>query len=295
MRLIGYLHRILKRFFHSGGPLIAKGIAYSIIVGSVPLLFLALYSSTYFFAVAPPLQMTLEIRLDEIFPEELADAILTQAARLAAFSWAEIGIVGIAGLLLVSQGIFSSLERGLSIVMYNRRRRSMWANRLIYTILTIFAITLFFAATYAHTYLKIYYGALGIPPGYHFLARKTSSIILIWLALVVIYRICYSNKINYLALVLVSLAVAIMWQLINIAGSSLITASGQREIIYGMLAMVVVFLLWSYIFGLLLLLGGIIIATHSPQEKMPSSQQGRVAGVESREQRYRRMRNKFEV
>ncbi|MFW5775023.1 MAG: YihY/virulence factor BrkB family protein [Chitinivibrionales bacterium] len=290
-----YIHGIIKRFFHSGGPLIAKGIAYSIIVGSVPLLFLALYSTTYLFQFAPPLQLTLEIRLDEIFPEELADAILTQAARLAAVSWAEIGIVGIAGLTFVSQGIFSSLERGLSIVMHYRRRRSMWANRLIYTLLTIFAITMFFTATYAHTYLKILYRALGIPPDYHFLARKTSSILLIWLALVVIYRICYSGKVNYYALTLVSLAVAIMWQVINIAGSSFITASGQREIIYGMLATVVVFLLWSYIFAWLLLLGGIIIATHSPQEKISVITKNHIPAAESREQRYRRMKQKVEV
>ncbi len=258
-----YIREILRRFFHSGGPLIAKGIAYSIIVGSVPLMFLALYSSTYLFQIAPPLQITFEIRLDEIFPEELADAVLTQAARLAAVNWTEIGIVGLVGLMLVSQGIFSSLERGLSIVMRNKRRRSMWVNRLLYTVLTIFAISLFFAATYAHTYLKLLYKALEISPDYHFLARKTSSIILIWLALVVIYRICYRGRINYFALGIVSLVVAIMWQIINIAGSSLITISGQREIIYGMLATVVVFLLWSYIFALLLLLGGIIIASHS--------------------------------
>ncbi len=258
-----YPRDVLAVFFKRRGPLAAKGIAYSLIVGSVPLLFLALYSGAYLLRIAPDLQVSLEIRLDELLPEELANAILKQAARLAGLGLHKLGIIGLLGLILVSQGIFSSFEAGLSLVMHNPVRRTIWLSHLLYIVLTILAIALFFTASYLHAYVHLFYQYMGLPHNYQWLARKASSLLLIWGALVLIYRICYHGKINLLALFTVSIAVALMWQVVNIIGSSLITVSGSRQLIYGVLATVVVFLLWSYTFAFLLLVGGIVIAKHS--------------------------------
>jgi membrane protein len=242
---------------------VAKGIAYSLIVGSVPLVFLALSSGGYLLRVAPDLQLSLEVRLDELLPEQLANAVFEQAARLQAVGLHKLGILGLLGLIVVSQGIFSSFEAGLSIIMRNSVRRTIWFSHALYLLLTILAIALFFTASYIHTYINLLYQNTGLPQNVRWLARKTSSMLLIWGALVLIYRVCYRGRINLLALAAVSLGVALLWQLVNAFGSSLIAVSGKRQLVYGVLATVVVFLLWSYSFAFLLLLGGVIIARHS--------------------------------
>jgi uncharacterized BrkB/YihY/UPF0761 family membrane protein len=64
-------------------------------------------------------------------------------------------------------------------------------------------------------------------------------------------------------LLLVSLLVAIAWQAVNYLGVSVISISGKNEIVYGFLAVVIVFLAWTYLFSVLLFIGGIVIARHS--------------------------------
>ncbi len=267
---VRYVGDVVKTYFLRRGPLLARGIAFSILVGAVPLLVLALYGASTLFALAPVLKQTLVLRLDELLPAELANSIQSQAALIASHSWAEIGLVTLLALVIVAQGIFASVEGGLSIIMRCPQERRLWLDNLLYISLTVFAIVMFFAASYAHMFLNMLSELVGSPAWLGWLARKMTSLLILWSALAMIYRICYHGKVSLWGVLGVSAGIAIVWQFFNAAASSIITAMGQRELFYGFLASVVVFLLWAYTFAVLLLVGGIIIARHSKPFRHPS-------------------------
>jgi len=263
LRPLAYIASLIKAYFLRRGPLLARGIAFSFLVGAVPLLVLVLYGTSTLYDIAPQLRETVVLRLDELMPAQVAQVIQNQAAQIASHSWTEIGLVTLIIIIFIAQGVFASLESGLSIIMRCPQERHIWLDNLLYMTLTILAIMMFFAASYIHVFLNLFYDFAGFPDSLRWIARKTTSVIIIWLALVTIYRACYHGALNLWVLFGVSFLVASLWQLLNWGASSVIAASGQREFIYGFLASMVMFMLWAYMFAVLLLFGGIIIARHS--------------------------------
>lgn len=261
-----FIREITVIYFKRRAALLAKGLAYSILTGSIPLLFLAIYSSKYLLQLIPAYQSGFQIQLDTLIPKPLADVLIQQAVQLVdKRSWSAIGILGIAGVLLVTRGLFSSLENSLEMVMKSPKEKRLWTKQLLYLFLTVFAISLFFIASYVSTALTMLYKLTGISTSYLWLGTKTSSVILLWGAFVVIYRICYHGTMHAGVLFLVSFIVALVWQVVNYLGYSLVSFTGENAIFYGFLAGVVVFLVWSYLFAIFLFVGGIIISRYSQQ------------------------------
>jgi|GEM_PF-5415249 len=258
-----YIAEISRIYFMRRGPFLARGIAFSFLVGSIPLFVLFFYGASSIFAFVPQLRSAMELRLDELLPAEIATAIQEQAMQIASHSWTEVGLLTLAIFVFIAQGIFASIEGGLSIIMRCPQERHLWLDNVMYMLLTVLAIMLFFSASYIHVFLTMYSKSAGWPSSLQWIARKTTSLGILWVALMIIYRICYHGKLNVFVYAGVSLSVASMWQLLNSGASSLISATGQRQFIYGFLAGIVVFLLWAYIFAVLLLIGGIIISRHS--------------------------------
>lgn len=264
IQLYKEFHDILRIYFRKNGTVLAKGIAYSFLIASIPLLFISLYLSSLLFTDANDIQSILASRLSEIIPKQLADLVIEQVSQIA-FSrgWLKIGIAGFIGLFFVPRQLFASLENSLSTVMDSPKRRTLLKRQLLYLILIAFAISLFFFASYIHLIIKTILSFLELPLFIIILGSKTFSTVLICFALTVIYRVCYHYSINKKTLLSVSLLIALLWQIVNFIGASVITISGKNEFVYGLLAGGVVFLFWAYIFAVLLLLGGIIIARES--------------------------------
>lgn len=255
------LQDISRIYFRKNGTVLAKGIAYSFLVTSIPLLFIALYISSLFFNDPVEIQNLLTSRLSEIIPIPLAELIIEQVSKIAlSKSWLKIGIAGFIGLFLVPRTLFASLDNSLRAVMDSPKGRNLLKRQLLYLALVLFAVAIFFFASYIHLIIKTVLNFIDLPTFMIILGSKTLSTILICIALMVIYRVCYHSSLNKKVLISVSLSIALLWQAINFIGASLITVSGKNEFIYGVLAGGVVFLFWAYIFAVLLLLGGVVIA-----------------------------------
>lgn len=252
---------ILRIYFRKNGTVLAKGIAYSFLITSIPLLFIALYICSLFFNDTTEIQNLITSKLSEIIPAQLAELIINQVSQIAiSKSWLKIGIVGFIGLFLVPRQLFASLDNSLRAVMDSPKGRPLLVRQLLYFVLVIFAASLFFFASYFHLIIKTVLSFIDLPLFMIILGSKTLSTIFISAALMVIYRVCYHSSLNKKILIIVSTAIALLWQLINFAGASIITISGKNEFVYGLLAGGVVFLFWAYIFAVLLLIGGVIIA-----------------------------------
>lgn len=265
--LFFYFKDIAKRYTSKRGPLLAKGIAYSFLVGSIPLLFLTLSFASYLYRIIPGLQKGLEARIKEFLPPAVGGEVLFHIESIAK-GWARIGIIGLVILIFVAKGIFDALESGLSSVMNVKKKRKTWITQLFSFSLTLVSIIFFVVASLADVILNIVFKIINIIPSYfHWIVGRAISVALFGFALFGLYRIFYKEKLNMKYALSVSLIVSLLWQLIGYIGKFFIQASGRRELIYGVLAGSVVFLLWMQIFAILVLLGGVIIAKHSEQVK----------------------------
>jgi membrane protein len=255
------IKKIFHTYFSRNGPLLAKGIAYTFLITVIPLLLISLSVIVSVFRLSPDLQATLRFQLQNLIPAQVADFLLDQMIRVAKQrSWMELGIIGSLGLLLVPRTFFSSVETALATVMDAPTRRPLLKRQLLFLSLTLLAIALFFTATYIHIIVGMIWKFMALEPQYELLGRKTFSLLLVWSSLVLLYRVCYHGRLHLAALLIVSLVVAVLWQGLNTLGSSFITASGKNQLVYGILAGGIVFLTWSYLFAMLLLLGGITMA-----------------------------------
>jgi len=259
-----YISEILQIYSIKRGTILAKGIAYSFLITSIPLLFIAFYISTVFFSPTEEFQLLIRSRLAEIIPNQVAEYIVTYFFDMFHDrSWLKIGTIGIISLFIIPRGLFSSLENSLVTVMDSPNRRPILRRQFLYFLLIIVAICLFFFASYIYIVIKTLFAITQVPSRYYFLGSKVVSTFFISIALILIYRICYHETLKIPILMGVSFTVALIWQIINFLGASLITVSGKNELVYGVFASGFVFLVWAYIFAILLLLGGIIIARHN--------------------------------
>jgi YihY family inner membrane protein len=255
---------ILSAYDSKEGPTLAKGIAYSFLITCIPLLFIAFYISTIIFSGAEELQQIYRSRLGEIIPQQVAEYLVNYLyGMILDKNWIKIGAIGMIGLLFIPRGLFACLEGSLVTVMESPRRRPVFKRQLLYFALIFLAICLFFIASSLFMVIKALFAFTKVPSIYYYLGSKIISVFLICITLIVIYRICYHSSLKFPILFGVSFSVALIWQIINYIGASIITVSGKNEIVYGILASGIVFLIWAYIFAVLILLGGIIIARHS--------------------------------
>ena len=262
--IVRYVSDILQTYARKRGPILAKGIAYSFLNTSIPLLFIGFYISTLLFSPTDELKQLFLLQLAEIIPQQVAEYLVTYLFEVILDrNWIKIGAIGMISLLIVPRGLFSCMERSLVTVMESPKDRPLLKRQFLYFLLIIAAICLFFFASYIFIGVKTIFILTKVPPKYYFLGSKAVSILFICTALIVIYRVCYHEKIESPILISVSLGVALIWQVINYIGTSIITISSKKELVYGIFASGAVFLLWAYIFAIFLLLGGIVIGKHT--------------------------------
>ncbi len=261
-----YFKDVFYTFSTKRGSLLAKGIAYSFLTGSIPLLFLTVSFASYLYKIIPTLQHGLEIKITEFLPPQIGKEVLSHL-EIITQGWAGIGIIGIVILIFVAKGIFDALEAGLSAVMDVKKRRKTLINQLFSFLLTFVAMVFFVIASLTDAILDFLFKIINIIPSFfHWSIAKLTSIAIFGFALFGIYKIFYREKLNIKWALSVSFVVSLVWQIVGYIGSFFIKASGRREFIYGILAGSVVFLLWMQIFAILILFGGIIIAKHSKKE-----------------------------
>lgn len=145
-------------------------------------------------------------------------------------------------------------------MMQNDIGHGIFWNHIIHFSLTILAFALFYAASYMNLALSFVYDFLNLPSSMSWIAGRFSMIVMVTLVLVIIYRFSYGRWGKPFVLIpVVSLFVALIWQFLNYLSASIISETGNKELMYGILASVVVFLFWTYIFSFILLLGGVSI------------------------------------
>ncbi|MBD3344674.1 MAG: hypothetical protein GF401_06395 [Chitinivibrionales bacterium] len=251
--------RILKVYIMRHGPLLAKGIAYSLLMGCMPFLFLSFSLASLLYQALPDLHNTVHMQIAELLPAQTGDFIINTIDS-AARGWASVGALGIAILLFVAKGIYESMESGISAIMGISKQRIIWRNQLYAILFTLIGILFLLTASVGEMLITAKLKRYPIPPVAYTLMIKAFSVFLLGFVIFTMYLIAGSGRIDLLYTFCVSLSIAVIWKLIGVAGQFVIIQSGRRAVIYGILASTVLFLFWLKVFAHLVLLGGVLIS-----------------------------------
>lgn len=265
------INQVWLTFMGNHGTLFARGIAFSILITSIPFLFIAIYLSSLVLADSTIIYSMMQKYLTDVVPAHISDMLFSQTnAFILNESWRNIGLLGFFIMLWTPHNLYSAFESGLRGVMKPPKITPFFWRHLLhfashFMVIVIFFFFAFIAITLTSLPIQGYYT---LPPeswsGLIDLLRILTSRILvtvvITLTLASIYRMSYHNPIRYRVLLGVSLSIASIWQFINVLGAKFISASGRQEVVYGILAGGIMMLVWAYLFSILLLVGGIFIS-----------------------------------
>ncbi len=263
--IVSWINDILATYIRRRGPLLAKGIAYSLLVGSMPFLFLSFSITSFLYKFAPHLQDAVSVQIDKFLPLQASEFLL-EHIELAVREWASVGVIGIAILLFVAKGIFESMESGISAIMGIDQKRAIWRSQLYAFLFTLTAILFLIGASIGNTFFTAWLRTFSLHPMIYTTILKTFTIMILTFGIFTLYSIAAGGKLRPFISLFISLLVAILWRLAVIGGKIVIIQSGKRAIIYGILAGSVLFLFWLKIFAHLILFGGIIIQRSSFDE-----------------------------
>lgn len=263
-KLVATISEIAMLYMRHNGPLFARGIAYSLLLGSMPMLLLTLASASFFYENTPQVQTRLYEQLSVFLPDQIT-SILVQNLESMTGDWAQFGIVGLVFLFLVSKGIFDSIGNGLIGIMGGKRHRTMWVDHFYSLVLTILTILIVVVAAMDNILLNTAISLTGatLPQDAYPFLLKGFSIMLLTLALFLAYMLYATIRLRFFSTLLVAGLVSVLWYALGFAGRNLILFTSRRALLYGVFAAAALFLFWLQIFSHLVLIGGIVIFRRS--------------------------------
>jgi membrane protein len=269
----------IKDFFSDDGPEWAAAIAYYSLLSSFPLI-LAIVSITAFFI--DPQRTVNEITniAGDFIPRGMGE--LEPIIQGVVDARQTAGLLSILGFLWTGSRIFGTLTKALNIAFDVKEIYAFWQRYLIEVIMLLTAGLLLILALVVDPVLQFVGSALDFLPGaetilYQLIADLIPGFLLA-LALFLIYRYLPRRRVNWKAALLGALLAALGILLAQPLFVTYVTQFGNYNLIYGSIGIVIILVLWAWIVGVIVLLGGEIVS-HVQQilieGKAPDEIQGR--------------------
>ncbi len=270
--VFGYVKSIAAEYFHFRGNLLARGIAYSILVTIVPTLFVALYIGSLIFTHTPELQISIQEYISSFIPITYSEEVMGMVHRfMSDGSWKNMGIIGIVMLFITPSFLFGSIERALSVVMRPPVQKNFAHRQGVYFLIQVVIMVLLFGVAFISGWAHKVEAFFDVPSSILFWTSKLPTITIMALSLSAIYRLSYHRTINLKVLFPVSFGLASIWQIFSSSASAIVAVTGKNQVMYGMMAGAMVLLLLAYVFSVLLIAGGVIIGFESDKDKKKKS------------------------
>jgi len=262
-----FAYQVWIRYTHSGSNVIAAAIAFYGVVCLTPLGIIAVAALRHLSGTSSAATWELERVIRQVSPEGAAE-IVEQVDSLFAFPDPAItGGLGALALLWAASRLFDTILRALNALWPDARDRGFWVRQLL-GFLTMLAagagltgyMVLVSAAARAEEWLAL----SGVPREQLALPNRILPILLAvpfsWLAFFLMYKLIPARHVTTKAAAGGALAATIGLRVAQPVFATFIGRSAHPHSMYGALTGVVVFALWMYVVGQLLLFGAHVAA-----------------------------------
>ncbi len=271
-----FVYQVWIRFTHSGSNVIAAAIAFYGVVCLTPLGIIAVAALRYLSGTRFEAAWQLESVVRQVSPEGAAE-ILQQVDSLFAFPDPAItGGLGALALLWAASRLFDTITRALNALWPDARDRGFWVRQLVGFITMLAAgagLTSFMVLVSAAARAEEWLALAGVPREQMALPTRLLPVLLAlpftWLGFLLMYKLIPARHVTTKAAAGGALAATIGLRIAQPVFAMFISRSAHPHSMYGALTGVVVFALWMYAVGQLLLFGAHVAAQIEGADVVP--------------------------
>lgn len=241
-------------------PMMASGVAFWLLLGMIPFLFITTAAAGYVFRRNPGALNNLAETLLTLLPPGLGERTLSQL-DIAVANWQTFGLLGIVALWFVSMGLFEALDWGINGAMGTRKKVGFLKGRLIFIAYVAGAVIFFSLAAVADYMFKLMMAAPALAEFAQriHIPRRTVSMASFFVFLFILYELVPVRTPRWTRGVVIALGIASVWALLQYLGAEITVYVSRRHAVYGALAGGALFLTWMYMLAVLILLGATIL------------------------------------
>ncbi len=258
-----FVRGVWRKYRRNNGPLLAKGLAFSFVWGTVPLLFVVFMLR--FVLVTPAVLDVVSDQLLAFMPEEMRSDLVRQLLGLT-IGRTGAGIVTVVAFIVAAIALFDSLEQAISTMLGSSRRR-LHFRKALSIVLTTGVIFLFYLIALAAPAGRFFARFFQLPELlFYWITRLTTGSVFA-LILFGLQRLFARRRLKFRPSIVIALLTSVLWQLVSYAGGAVFQAAGARYLVYGAIAWAIIFLLFMRILAELIVFSSILVAEFSPSEE----------------------------
>ena len=257
---LGVGERAYRGFVEHKGDINATAIAYYTLFSIFPLILglISLGSFVLDSAEAQEAALALVAKYSPAVVELVEDNIQQVLTQRGTF-----GIIAALGFLWSATGVFGALSRAINAAWEVKRPRPVWAERALALGLVLLIALLFFLSLYSTVAFELVYrlserllGETPWPAG-SLLSLVTAILPFVFTVLFfpLIYRVLPHAPVTWADVLPPAILASLVWEVAKYGFAFYATRFAFYSLVYGSLSAVVIFLLWSYISGVIILLG----------------------------------------
>jgi membrane protein len=257
---LGLGKRAFERFAEHQGNLTAAAIAYYTLLSILPLALglVSLGSLVLDSSEAQEAVLELVARYSPAIVGLVEQTIQQVLQARGAF-----GLIAVLGFLWSSVGVFGALSRAVNTAWEVERPRSAWKEQALALGMVVSVVLLFFLSVLSTALFEVRGRLPGILLGEEMASGDLSSrlaaaiVPYIFTALLfwVLYRVLPHAKVAWSDVLPAALLASLVWEVAKHGFAFYAAEFALYSLVYGSLAVVVVFLVWSYLSGMIILLG----------------------------------------
>jgi membrane protein len=254
------VHEIRVLFGQRLVPLMAAGLAFHLLLGLIPFLFITTALAGFVFQNQPITDSNLYDTLLGLLPPGAGEAVLQNIATLVQ-SWKGFGILGLISLFFVAAGLFESIEWSINGAMGSRRKVGFLRRRLL-TLAYVMGAMLFFSVAAVGDYaFQLLLAAPGLSDLTHLfhIPRRAFSMGAFAVFLLILYLSIPARRPQLVRAVIVAVVVATVWAFLQRLGATVTIYISRRHAVYGALAGGALFLTWMYLLAMFILIGALAL------------------------------------
>lgn len=264
---IGKFMRVFFHKFSEDKPTDqAAMLAYYFFLSLFPLLLFLLTLLPYF-----PLDVEAIVSsIKKTAPGDAGSMIADQVQSLLSQSQGALLSIGIIGTLWSASGAVSALIRSFNKAYHVKETRSFIQTKALAIGLTVgmilVIIVTFVFPIFGELIIKGIESIFPVPTFFmkiYTMIRWLAGIIMMILVMTLLYRIAPNKSLRFKEVIWGALFTTVAWQLITLGFSFYVKNFGNYSATYGALGGVIIMLLWFFLTGLILVVGGQVNATLS--------------------------------
>ena len=261
LRKLRLLRFALRKFNDDNGFLLSSGLAFTFLVGLIPLLLLLLFlAGTYLYSdreVLNHISRYLENVAPSLDPRVMKNILRVIRDRKI------VGVLGVGGLIWASIWVFSTLRTVLNIIFQVKKGRGIIRGiatdlLMIFLVGTLHLTSMTFASVmvYFKRYRFSFKSPLELGALVGFSLKYIIPFLLSFWMFFLIYKIIPNKKITSRTALQAALFTSLLWEGAKHLFGWYILSLGGFTMVYGSLSALAIFVLWVYYSSTILLVGG---------------------------------------